>query len=373
MSVFSEYKIRQIVRNPQFRALLEQIMDVSAGHDHDGTNSKNVTTGAPAPDTITNAMVKSDAGIVSTKLSAAVQASLALADSALQEGEALTSSTPVNAAAASGVLTLSGVAIDGEYFTINGVDIYEMCADAAQSLATGTIAVDITSYTTASQGTLTVDTQPTIGDYMTIGSKLYTFCSVAATKGEGDISIGADLAGAQAAIVAAINGSDGHNTANAAASAAAFSSDDCVITALVGGVAGDSIVTTENFTAGTNVFDAGTLGTTTAGVDCTAANAVTAIVAEVTAHDTQGVGAADGAGDTVDFTADTKGVAGNSITTTENMANGSFGAATLESGVDGTVGAEGENYFDSSYYYICTAANTINDANWGRVALSVGY
>ena len=42
-----------------------------------------------------------------------------------------------------------------------------------------------------------------------------------------------------------------------------------VITAITKGVTGDEIATTETFTAGTNVFDAATLGTTTAGVDGT--------------------------------------------------------------------------------------------------------
>lgn len=124
----------------------------------------------------------------------------------------------------------------------------------------------------ASQGTLTVDTQPTVGDTMTIGTKVYTFTTDGTAAADGEIDVGADLADAKTLIPAAINGTDGNNDANAVASAAAFVGDDCVITALVKGVDGDLIATTETFTAVTNVFDAATLGTTTAGVDGTVAD-----------------------------------------------------------------------------------------------------
>lgn len=317
---------------------------------------------------------KPGGGIPSTDMTAAAQASLALANTALQPGELVgVSGTPVNAVAATGTLTISGVVIDGETVDI-GADRYEFCADAAQSLTAGSdFAANITAFTTKSQGTLTVDTQPTSGDTMTIGAKTYTFVPNGTANADGEISRGTDLATAQAAIVAAINGSDGHNVAHTQVSAGAFAVNASVITALVGGVAGDSIATTETFTAGTNVFDAATLGTTTAGVDCTAANAVTALVASITANDTQGVGAADGAGDTVVLTADVKGTAGNAITTTEAMANGAFGAGTLAGGVNGTVGGQWDILVDSSYLYVAIAANTIADANWRRVSLGTVY
>lgn len=283
------------------------------------------------------------------------------------------SGTPVNAVAASGTLTLTDVAIDGETITI-GDDVYEFCADSAQSLTAGSdFAIDITSYATASQATLTVDTQPTSGDTMTIGSKEYTFVPDSTENADGEVSIGTDLATAQANIVAAINGTDGVNTAHTLVTAAEFATNDCVITALVAGTSGDSIASTETFTAGTNVFDGLTLGTTQAGVDCTATNAVTAIVASVTANDTNGLTAVDGAGDTVDITFDTKGVIGNAIATTETMANGSFGAATLEGGVDGTDGVVGDTRFDATYLYVCTNTNTIADANWRRISLGSAY
>lgn len=292
----------------------------------------------------------------------------------------LPAGAPVNAVAASETLTLIGVVVHGEVVVIDnpmvsGIDVYEFVADSAQSVSDPTnIPVDITPYVTASTGSLTVDTQPTSGDTMTIGGKTYIFVPVGTDTADGEISIGADLAEAQANIVAAINGEDGLNVANPVVSASIFNGDTNVstITALVGGVAGDFIGTTETFTAVTNMFGAATLG---GGADCTAANAITALVAAITNLDTQGVGAADGAGDTLVLTADVKGAAGNDIAIGVAMANGSFteDAEVLSGGVDGTVANAGDIMFDDTYVYIAVDDNTIADANWRRVALGNVY
>ena len=90
----------------------------------------------------------------------------------------------------------------------------------------------------------------------------------------------------------------------------------------------------------------------------------------------RGVGATDGAGDTVVLTADTKGVAGNSIAISEDMANGEVDAQTLgttTAGVDGTVGLKNQICRDDSYLYVCIADNTIADANWRRIQLGNAY
>lgn len=287
------------------------------------------------------------------------------------EAKIMKPGTPVNAVASQGTLTLSGVVLDGETVTIDG-DVYEFLADVAQSKTSASnIAVDITSHTTKSQGTLTVDTNPTAADTMTIGSTVYTFVETGQEAGE--ILIGVDVAATQLNIVAAINGTDGVNTAHASVSAAAFSSDDSVITALVGGVAGDSIATTETFTAGTNVFDAATLGTTTAGVDCSAANADGALIL---ADEGTTYSMAQGTGTTVVVTAATKGVAGDSIATTETMANGAFGQATLgdtTAGVNGTIAKKGDTQVDSSYLYIAIADNAKTGNNWRRISVGSAY
>lgn len=291
-----------------------------------------------------------------------------------------TSGSPVNAVAAQATLNVGGVVIHGETFGINnpllaGEDTYVFMADEAQEPAVSTdIPVDISAYTTASTINLTVDTQPIAGDKMIIGTKEYTFTAIGANDADGKISVEVDLDGAQAAIVAAINGTDGVNTPNPVAKASAFDAgtDICAITALVGGIAGNAIATTETFTAVTNVFAADKLA---GGADCSAANAITALVSAITASDTQGVGAIDGDGNTVVLTADVAGVDGNDIVVGVVMANGSFADAATElaGGINGTVGTAGEIHMDSSYVYIAIDDNAITDANWRRIEVGSAY
>ena len=124
------------------------------------------------------------------------------------------------------------------------------------------------------EGTLTLDTLPTDGDTMTVDYKTYTFQDTL-TDVDGNIKIVAgDLAATQANLVAAfdLSGVAGTDYATSmikhwTVSIAAFAANNAVLTAKVGGTVGNSIVTTETFTAVTNVFDAATLGTTTAGTD----------------------------------------------------------------------------------------------------------
>jgi hypothetical protein len=283
-----------------------------------------------------------------------------------------TEGTPVNAVNAKATLTLTGVVIDGETVTI-GTDVYEFLADAAQTKTAATnIAVDISLSTTASSGTLTMDTQPTSGDTVTLGDKTYIFVPVGTDTADGEISIGADIDEAQDNFVKAVAGVDGVNIPHPLVRATPFENDESRIIAIVGGTVGDTIATTETFTAATNVFAANVLGS---GIDCSASDAITALVAAITTSDTQGVGAAAGAGDTVVLTADVAGVAGNNITIAADMANGSFpaGVTKLSGGVDGTVGFKGQRMFDTTYDYVCIDANTIAGKNWRRVALGAAY
>jgi hypothetical protein len=237
--------------------------------------------------------------------------------------------------AATGVLTVAGVVIDGETCTL-GSRVYEF--DTNGAVTAGRTAVDISGGATASQGTLTIQVNPTVGDSMTIGTRTYVYVAIGTADQPGEISVGGDAATTQVSTVAAINGTDGFNTPNTAASAGTFAGNESVITANTPGTAGDAVVTTETFSSGSNVFDAATLGTTTAGVDCIAATAITALVGSVVADSPKTATAADGAGDTVDVTATLPGTAGNSIATTETMANGSFAGATLTGGENPVTG-----------------------------------
>lgn len=288
------------------------------------------------------------------------------------------SGTPVNAIAADEIFVINGVSIDGETLVINnpslpGTDTYEFLADAAQTKTSPTnIAVDITASTVKASTTLAVDTRPTSGDTMTIGAKTYIFVPVGTANSEGEISIGADLPAAKLNIVAAINGTDGVNAPHPTVRAATFVTNDCTITALIGGSAGNSIVTTETFTAGTNVFAAGTLGS---GADCSAANTAAALIAAINASDTQAVVATAGTGTNIVLTSDVAGVIGNNIAVSDTMANGAMTAAAtkLSGGVDGTVAADTKFMVDSSYLYVAPAGNTTAQANWRRISLGSAY
>lgn len=290
------------------------------------------------------------------------------------------SGTPVNAISASKSLAITGVVINGETVTINNPevpetsDVYEFVSATDLRVTTeGNIPVDINASTAKATDNLTVDTNPSVGDTMTIGTKVFTFVPNGTANADGEIDVETLLADTQANIVAAIMGTDGHNDPHALAKCgAAFAADVLAITAIYGGAAGNNIATTETFTAETNVFSAVKLA---GGTDCSAANAVTALAAAITASDTQGVGGADGAGDTVDLTADVGGVVGNDIEIAETMANGAFAGAAvkLSGGVDGTAGDARTVLVDASYLYIAIAEQTINDKNWRRISLGTAF
>jgi len=282
--------------------------------------------------------------------------------------------TPVNAAAGTDVLTIDGAVIDGETVTI-GADVYEFAADAKQTVTAGRIAVDITAKTTAAQGKLTVAVQPTAGEKITIGTKEYIFVALGTAAADGDIDIGADLAAAKLNIVAAINGTDLINDEHPLVSAANFAVDDCIITAKVGGVAGNAIASTTDMQGAGNKWDAGTLGTERAGVDCTKGDARTALIEEINRSGTEPFTAAEGTvADTMTITANAIGPGGNGLVLLESGANMVWTAGVTAGGVDGTPGFQGAVCCDAGFIYICTATDTtILNNNWERVAIAGGF
>ena len=229
-------------------------------------------------------------------------------------------------------LTIDGVVIDGETISI-GDDTYELAADTALTVAEGNISVNINAYTVKATNTLKVDTNPTVGDSMTISGKTYNFVTDGTASIDGDIDVETLLVDTQLNIVNAILGNDSINTPNAYVTCDTFTADILTITSLIGGTAGNSIGTTSLFNSPTNLFSSETLLT---GDDCSASNAVTALISEINLSDTQGVGASIGDGTTVVLTADTAGVAGNLITIEETLTNGSFtnDATNLSGGSD---------------------------------------
>jgi len=359
MSIYTDV-LNQYIRNPQMREALEKLFALVPGAEANPISSV-AFVGNDMVFTLLDQTTVTLAG-AKTALAGAAGESLSFVEG-----------TPVNAKGASIVMTIGGVAVHGEKVTI-GDDVLQFAADAAQTVDEGALPIDITSATAKAQGTLSVGEQPAVGDYFTIGTKKYTIVPEGTGNGDGDVEIGTDVAATRLNIVAAINGSDGFNLPSEVVSAAAFVDADCVVTALVGGVAGNSIVFTENLTGVTNEVDGtGTLGTTTPGTDCSKGDAKTALLAALQGNAV--VEGAAGAGDTLTITALVKGVSGNSIAISETMANGSFaaGATHLAGGVNGTVGEKGQMYADASYIYRAIDDNTIADANWRRVTLGTAY
>jgi hypothetical protein len=128
----------------------------------------------------------------------------------------------------------------------------------------GTVSGYVATGDTA-QGTLTVNTLPTVEDTIKVGATTYTFVADADFDSTGKISLGAGLADCQDNIVGAINGTDAYNKANSSVTISEFDTDDAILTAKIPGTDGNTIVTTSDFTEPTNAFDDTTLGATTTG------------------------------------------------------------------------------------------------------------
>ena len=127
---------------------------------------------------------------------------------------------------------------------------------------------------------------------------------------------------------------------------------------------------------GNEIFQFKTSGSADAGkikVDVsggvTAPDAVTALVTAITASSAI-VNGSDGAGDTVVVVAKIKG--DYNYATTETCTNGSWGATTLQGGVDGTGGYKGEIVADTGFIYIFTKDNNQSRTadGWKKVAIS---
>ena len=238
-------------------------------------------------------------------------------------------------------------------------------------VAEGHIAIPVYDISTPAAGTLTMAVQPTAGDTITLGEKTYIFVPNGTDTADGEVSIGADLAGAQAALVAAVNGTDEFNNQNEDVKMAAFVADVATLEAIVAGVYGNIITTTSTFTSASNLLSGLTLIN---GADCSTANALVAIAAAVTDNDTQGVAAAVHATeDIVTFSA--LGEEANSIEVSTTMVNASFPVDTtsLSGGANATEADSIKLMIDEDYLYVCTAPNTISGSNWRRISLGNVY
>jgi len=317
-----------------------------------------------------------------------------LGDSGVNGGITLTDQTPVNAIAAAGKITSSGVLVPGSH---------------AESI--------ITSDATA----------PADGKIVTIGTTVYRFKTVLAQAY--DVAIGASAAESLDNLKAAINASGTPGTEYFAGTLVhpdVIATDNAATTqkivARVPGTTPNSIVTTEDsdHLSWEDTTLGGGAGSSVAGVTTAASHVVVngrtysfvtalsetsgadAIVDQVlyggseavaldnfklaiNAGPTAGTEYSTGTVVNPDVTAGTntnttqvvtakvKGVIGHAITITTDCANTAWDAAVLGTevtGVDGTVGKKDMIVVDTGYIYICTADNTIADANWKSVAIS---
>ena len=277
--------------------------------------------------------------------------------------------TPVNAAYAAAALEVVGIS-HGETLTI-GDDVYEVTAREDAVVAEGHIAIPVYDISTPAAGTLTMAVQPTAGDTITLGEKTYIFVPNGTDTADGEVSIGVDLTEAQAALVAAVNGTDEFNRQNEDVKMAAFIADVATLEAIVAGVYGNTITTTSTFTSASNLFSGLTLIN---GADCSTANALVAIAAAVTDNDTQGVAAeVHATEDVVTFSA--LGEEANAIEVSTTMLNASFPVDTtsLSGGVNATESGTVRLMVDKDYLYVCTAPNTIAGTNWRRISLGNVY
>lgn len=276
----------------------------------------------------------------------------------------LSEKTPVNAVAASGVVTF-----------------------------TGTPNVHVANV--QGSGTITITGTPVAAETFELNGVTFTFAAAPATAP--DVAISADNDEQADAIADAINA-----TAAAGCTAVANAGGTVTVTcneAEAVGVA-SNLGFTENAT-GIAVSGAGTLTGGTdhvheslmigtqefifvtarggAGEVTVSANNTTQgdnLVAAITA-DVTNVTASNNAG-VVTITAAVKGAGGNAIALVEAAAvNGCAVSSVtdnkLDGGVDGTVGQANETCADGTYLYHCIAANTTAGTNWRRVSLGAAY
>ena len=290
--------------------------------------------------------------------------------------------TPVNAVAASKVLTIGTNPVESATVTIGGTTYKFRVAVGAGTKA---------------EQTLTFNTElPHDGDTVILGITTYTF-KTALTPTANEVLIDADVTTTIDNLVAAVSGGAGAGTKYATGT----SDISAMVTPTKATADTFKVVYYVEGTLG-NSFD--TLGTLThaawgdvtllGGVNPEAANDVL-IGADVSGsidnlvlaiNAGAGIGTNYGTGtvvnayvtgvktttSTMTVTNKVKGVIGHSTAIAESLADGSWaGAATfLSGGIDGTVGEANETCSDANYIYHAPVANTIADAYWKKIPLN---
>lgn len=279
--------------------------------------------------------------------------------------------TPVNAVAATKTLTFTGVARHSELLQI-GNTTFEILASTSQEVQEpGFIPVDVEDKTTKATATLTIVAQPVPGETMMISSVPYIFVPEGTDTAEGEVSIGTDLASAQANILAAIRGTSLFSMEHPRVTISDFVANVATLTYKIGGTPTYAALS-ETFSNAGNIFSGANLS---GGVDCSAADAITALIAVINLANISVV-ASSGSGTSLVLTSETAGEAANSIRVSEGFLNATLSGGNnsyLTGGVDGTPGRAGQLAVDEDYLYVCLDNNTISDANWRRISVGNVY
>jgi hypothetical protein len=312
------------------------------------------------------------------------------ADAAVWENlsdQPLDGKTPVNAVAAARVLTVSGQPAEGDTVSAGGVTYKFRAAIGAGAKAAKT---------------LTISGVAKDGETVTIDTTDYTFVDALTSPAvANEVLVEATAEAAIDNLVAAATGGAGAGTkygtgtvAHTTVDVTKVSASTVVATAKDIGFAGNSIAIDESMDNGSWAAGATALS---GGVDAQAANdvligsdaqaaidnLVLAITAGAGAGTNYGTGtvvnplvtAAKASASTMSCTNKIKGVIGNSTVIAKSGTNLTWAssATVLAGGVNGTLGVAREICADTSWLYVCVAANTIADANWRRVTLGSAY
>ena len=235
-------------------------------------------------------------------------------------------SHPIAGVKANATLTISNVVSDGEKVVI-GSNTYEF--DNNDTITAGSITVDMTDYLPKANATLTFEGVPRATETVVLGggANIETYEFVAESVSDPaniPVVLGETFTEDNAVekLAEAVND-------NSELVTATFNTEDdtVVFTALAGGTAGNSIAVSTN--ADNAGFGAGVTTLSNGLNTITAPNAVTALVTTINAND-EYVTASDGGDGKLIVKYKYVGTDGNSITVSEALDNGTWGAGTTK-------------------------------------------
>jgi len=262
---------------------------------------------------------------------------------------------PVNAAAATALLTLAGNILDGEDFEI-GDDTYEVDTDG--TVTEGNIQVDVSTHATASSQTLTLAGAAKDGDEIEIGDDEYQLDSDGSvTEGKIAIDIAALCIAATGLLTLAGDAKDGDeieigtdeyqldSDGSVSGGRIAIDISDLCVAASGTFTITDTVSDTETVVIGDDTYEFDTGGSVDPGnilvdisEDAGKLAAAAALVAAINDSGTENFAATDDS-DTdgvVTIVANTPGTDSNGVSTTDGVTDGSWAEATTLGGEDAT-------------------------------------